>query len=310
MPHTSQTPMTLAITKPITDRKCKPEDLRPVVREDAEERRADQAAGDDIATTSRLKMWSSRAKSSSSPSWRNPTSTWPSRTCSSVSWIWYGSSSSHQRVVRPLLARAQRQPARREPLEHELARVRLRDLEHVEVRVDLEADGGERRDRAVEEHEARRQLELQAEDQAEDLADDLDRVDLVQARAVVAVVDVAQLGDELLLLLLGEADAERGEVAREPVDVLVDDVDEEPRRLRHVVVGQLPGHAEVDDPDPVGRSRTRTFDGCGSPWKNPWRKIIAIHASAIVVARRAALLDRVRVEVDVLQLLAVEAARA
>ena len=34
------------------------------------------------------------------------------------------------------------------------------------------------------------------------------------------------------------------------------------------------------------RSRTRMFAGCGSAWKNPCRKIIVIHASAITYASR------------------------
>ena len=61
-------------------------------------------------------------------------------------------------------------------------------------------DRPERRDRAVEQHEARRELQPHAVDQRERLADDLDRVDLGEPRAVVAVVDVPQLGDELRLL--------------------------------------------------------------------------------------------------------------
>ena len=88
-------------------------------------------------------------------------------------------------------------------------------------------------------------------DQPERLADDLDRVDLGQARAVVAVVDLAQLGAELLLALLRIADAEVGEPARQRVDVLGRSVDEEPRQPRHVLVGQLPHSAEVDEADLV-----------------------------------------------------------
>jgi hypothetical protein len=57
-------------------------------------------------------------------------------------------------------------------------------------------------------------------DQREALADDLDRVDVVQARAVVAVVELPQLGGELVLALLRIADAELGEPPRQRVDVL------------------------------------------------------------------------------------------
>ena len=71
------------------------------------------------------------------------------------------------------------------------------------------------------------------------------------ARAVVAVVELAQLGEELLLELLRVADAEVGEALRQRVDVLGRGVDEEPRQLRHVVVGELPGQAEVDEADLV-----------------------------------------------------------
>ena len=42
-----------------------------------------------------------------------------------------------------------------------------------------------------------------------------------EARAVVAVVDLAQLGDELLLALLRVAHAEVGEPARQLLDLLV-----------------------------------------------------------------------------------------
>ena len=72
-------------------------------------------------------------------------------------------------------------------------------------------------------------------------------------RAVVAVVHLAQLGDELLLALLRIPHAEVGEPLRQRLDVLGRSVDEEPRQLRHVVVGQLAGEPEVDEADPVGR---------------------------------------------------------
>ena len=68
------------------------------------------------------------------------------------------------RTMRAELARSSLRDARRasrsgrEALEHQVARVRLRDLEDVEVRVELDADRAERRDRLVEQDEARRQL--------------------------------------------------------------------------------------------------------------------------------------------------------
>ena len=57
---------------------------------------------------------------------------------------------------------------------------------------------------------------------------------------------------ELLLALLRVAHAEVGEPLRESLDVLVCDVDEEARRFRDVVVGELAREAEVDEPDQVG----------------------------------------------------------
>ena len=68
-------------------------------------------------------------------------------------------------------------------------------------------------------------------DEREALADHLERVDVGQPRAVVAVEELAELGDELLLALLRVADAEVGEALGQDVDVLVRRVDEEPRRL-------------------------------------------------------------------------------
>ena len=65
-----------------------------------------------------------------------------------------------------------------------------RDLEDVEVRIELDADRAERRDRAVEQQETRRQAQVHRIDQVERLADHLERVDLREARAVVAVVEL------------------------------------------------------------------------------------------------------------------------
>ena len=67
--------------------------------------------------------------------------------------------------------------------------------------------------------------------------------------AVVAVEEHLELGAELLLARRVVADAELAEPARDRVDVLGRGVDEEPRELRHVVVGELPRLAEVDEPE-------------------------------------------------------------
>ena len=80
----------------------------------------------------------------------------------------------------PRCARA-REPLRREALQHERPRVRPRDLEHVEVRIEVDADGAERGDRLVEHDEARRQPQVHRVDEREALADHLDRVDLGEA---------------------------------------------------------------------------------------------------------------------------------
>src|SRR6185503_4649941 len=94
---------------------------------------------------------------------------------------------------------------------------------------------------------------MHAVDEGESLPDELDRVDLREARAVVAVVDVAKLGDELLLHLPRIADAERGEPLRQRLDPLVHRVDEQAGEARHVLVRQLPDHAEVDEADLLRR---------------------------------------------------------
>ena len=77
-------------------------------------------------------------------------------------------------------------------------------------------------------------------------------IDLRQAGPVVAVEQLLELGDELVLVLLRVADAEVGEPLRQRLDVLVGDVDEEARRLREVLVRELSGQAEVDQADLVG----------------------------------------------------------
>src|SRR4051812_49246792 len=144
------------------------------------------------------------------------------------------------------------QSPRAEAGEQQPARIWASDLEDVEVRIEVDADGAERRDRAVEQQEARRQLQVHRVDELERLPDHLQRVDLREAGPVVAVVELAQLREELLLAVLRVAHAEIGEPLRERVDVLRRRVDEHPRQLRHVVVGELADRAEIDQADLVG----------------------------------------------------------
>ena len=80
-----------------------------------------------------------------------------------------------------------------EPVRQKPARVRLRDLEDVELGVDLLPDRRERRDRLVEDDEAARQLQVHRVDELEALADHLDRVDVREPGAVVAVEEHLQL---------------------------------------------------------------------------------------------------------------------
>jgi hypothetical protein len=121
-------------------------------------------------------------------------------------------------------------------------------------------------------------------DERERLADHLERVDLGEPRAVVAVVQLAQLGDELLLARLVVADAEVGEPLGQRVHVLLRRVDEERGQLGHVVVGELSGLPEVDEPDLI-RPQHQDVRRCGSPWKKPCLKIMVIHASVTRYAR-------------------------
>src|SRR5919204_1031200 len=100
-----------------------------------------------------------------------------------------------------LLPRAGGHAPRPEPLEHQAPRVRPRDLEDVEVRVQPDTHRAERRDRAVEEQEPSRQPQIHRVDQLERLTDHLQRVDLGEARAVVPVVELLQFDAELLLPL-------------------------------------------------------------------------------------------------------------
>ncbi len=95
-------------------------------------------------------------------------------------------------------------------------------------------------------------MEVHLVDELEPLADDLDLVDLGQRDAVVARVELAQVADELGLPRLVVANAEIGEPLGQGLDVLGGGVDEERRQLRHVVVREPAGLAEVDEPDPIG----------------------------------------------------------
>ena len=116
---------------------------------------------------------------------------------------------------------------------------------------------------------------------AEDLAHRLERVDLGERRGLVALVERAQVGGELLLLLAREADAERVEPPRQLLDPARRDVEEERRSAgRGRSSSRRPTRPKSTSPIARPPSRTSMFAGCGSPWKIPWRKIIAIHVSA------------------------------
>ncbi len=47
----------------------------------------------------------------------------------------------------------------------------------------------------------------------------------------------------------------------------------------------LPAEPKSTSPIAPASSSTSTFAGCGSAWKNPWRKIIVIHVSVTRYAR-------------------------
>ena len=89
---------------------------------------------------------------------------------------------------------------------------------------------------------------MHARHEHERLADHLQRVDLAHRGAVVAVVHLAQLDPQLVLLLLVEPHAEVVQPPRQRVHVLVHRVEQEPRQPAHVGLAERPGHAEVDQP--------------------------------------------------------------
>ena len=164
------------------------------VREDADQARADQAAGDDQRDHEPVDQRSSFARQVVEALVHEPDLDLAVAELFEHVVHLVRQLSGHLRQLPALAPRAASDPPRREALEHQVARVRLRDLEHVEVRVELDADRAERRDRLVEHHEPRRQPEVHRVDQREPLADHLDRVDLLQPRAVVAVVELPQRG--------------------------------------------------------------------------------------------------------------------
>ena len=150
-------------------------------------------------------------------------------------------------------------PLRRVPVDHQVARVRLRDLEDVEVRVELDADRAERRDRLVEQDEARRQLQVLGVDQREALADQLHRVDLGEPRAVVLVVQLANLAGRAPPRGPGRSGRRGRRAASGSASTFSSRrVDEERGQLGHVVVGELPGLARSRR----GRSAPARARGC------------------------------------------------
>ena len=92
-------------------------------------------------------------------------------------------------------------------------------------------------------------MEVHRVDELEALTDHLHRIDLVEARPVVAEIELTDLGEELALALLRVPHAQIGEAPRKLVDVLVRGVDEEAGQLRHVVFRERPDRAEVDETD-------------------------------------------------------------
>src|SRR4029450_9705839 len=99
-------------------------------------------------------------------------------------------------------------------------RVRLRDLEDVELWIDLLPDRGQRRDRLGEDDEPARELQVHRVDELEALPDDLERIDVREATPVIAVEENLQLAPELLLAHRVVADAEVAEPPGDRVDVL------------------------------------------------------------------------------------------
>src|SRR5262249_757243 len=124
------------------------------------------------AITSRLNAMSTPCMNSSRPLCTKPTSISPSRISSSVSSISYRRADPG--VFARLLARPRKDALGREALDQQVARIGLRDLEDVEIGVELDAHRAEGGDRLVEQHEPRGQAQVHAVDEIEGLADDLE----------------------------------------------------------------------------------------------------------------------------------------
>ena len=80
-------------------------------------------------------------------------------------------------------------------------------------------------------------------------------IDVREPGAVVAVEEHPAAPSGTPARVGRVADAELAQPTRDGIDVLGGSVDEEHRELRHVVVGELPGLAEVDEAE-----RTRLED--------------------------------------------------
>ena len=200
---------------------------------------------------------------------------------------------------------AERHAARREALGQQPSRVRLRDLEHVERRIQLHAHGAERRDRLVERHEPAGQAQLQRVDEIEALADHLDRIDVRQARAVVAVVQLLDRRAQLVLTLFRVAEPELGQPARQRIDVLGGGVDEEACQPGHVLVGEAPRQPEVDETDAavveqqdVRRVRIAVEEAVAEDHRHPGVR----HP----VRKLTTLFERPRLEIEIRELRALE----
>ena len=102
-PQMSQSPKTPESTKPTNDEQVQPDDLRALLREHADDRRADEAAEHDRAPpTSRFDAWSMWSSSSSSPGFSN--------------WIWNVPSRMPLEHVAHLVRQLARDRAERERL--------------------------------------------------------------------------------------------------------------------------------------------------------------------------------------------------
>ena len=111
---------------------------------------------------------------------------------------------------------------------------------------------------------------------------------------------------ELLFALPRIAHSELGEAPREQVDVLVRGIDEEPRQLRHVVVAELPGRAEVDQSDRPGLLEHQDVRGVRVGVEHPVTKDHRHPRLGHQVGEVAPLLHRQRERVHVRQLRSLE----